>query len=305
VIGLSRIFKLLLGYGTSEGGVSRVLKPIQTRLYHWALKHPVFSFKAFHFFLAPFLKETAMVQGHRMHLDKGDSMGLSFFGVFEPFMSSIVAGEVRRGDIVLDIGASIGYYTLMFARLVGEEGHVYAFEPAPESFEILKRNIEENGYRNVTLINKAVSDFTGKTRLFLCGYNNMAHTMSKTRSSSGSIEIDTVRLDDFFGADSRPIDFIKIDVEGAELAAIRGMERLLQRSPSVSLITEFYPGWLASYGADAREYLKFLTGLGFSVSDINEEVKRVESSDPEAICDRYIGGDIPWTNLLCKKNKSC
>ena len=298
---LGRIFKLLSGYGDSKSTGFRPLKAMQKRFYQWALMHPVFSFKAFHLFISPFIKETAMVQGHRMHLDKGDSLGLSVFGVFEPFMTKIIAGEIKEGDTVVDVGASIGYYTLTFARLVGEKGKVYAFEPAPDIFALLEKNVKENGYKNVILNNKAVSDKTGKARLYLCDYNNMAHTLSRTREGAGSVEVETVRLDDYFRDRGGKIDFVKIDVEGAECAAVRGMEQVLRASRSIKLATEYHPKWLTSFGSSGKEYLELISSLGFGISDINEGTEQVEPSDADKILKKYSPEKRTWTNLLCVK----
>ena len=298
---LGKTLKLFLGYGDAKSSRFRLTKAVQKRLYRWALMHPVFSFKAFHFFLSPFLKDVANVRGHTMFLDRGDSLGLSVFGVFEPFMTKVVAGEIKEGDTVMDVGASIGYYTLTFARLVGEKGKVYAFEPAPDIFALLEKNVKENGYKNVILNNKAVSDKTGKARLYLCDYNNMAHTLSRTREGAGSVEVETVRLDDYFRDRGGKIDFVKIDVEGAECAAVRGMEQVLRASRSIKLATEYHPKWLTSFGSSGKEYLELISSLGFGISDINEETEQVEPSDADKILKKYSPEKRTWTNLLCVK----
>lgn len=89
----------------------------------------------------------AMVMGHKMFLDCKDSLNLSINnGIYEEFETNIVKEEIKKGDIVLEIGANIGYYTLIFAKLVGEKGKVFAFEPDPTNFALLKKNIEINGY---------------------------------------------------------------------------------------------------------------------------------------------------------------
>lgn len=293
------MIKFLSGYGDSKSNGSRMLKFMQKSFFHWVMRHPVFSFRLFHLIFSPFIKDTAEVQGHRMFLDKGDSLGLSVFGVFEPFMTKIIAGEIKEGDTVVDVGASIGYYTLMFARLVGEKGRVYAFEPAPEIFALLEKNVKANGYKNVILSNKAVSDKAGKAMLYLCDYNNMAHTMSKTRAGAKSVEIETIKLDDYFKDHGGKIDLVKIDIEGAECAAVRGMEQTLRKNRSVKLVTEYYPRWLSSFGSSGKEYLGLISSLGFGISDINEETEQVEPSTADKVLKKYSPEKKTWTNLLC------
>ena len=84
----------------------------------------------------------------------------------------MIKQEVKEGNNVIDIGANIGYFTLLFAKLVGPNGKVFAFEPDPTNFSILKKNIEENNYDNVILSQKAISDKTETTKLFLCKFSN-------------------------------------------------------------------------------------------------------------------------------------
>jgi hypothetical protein len=124
--------------------------------------------RVFNNFIVSRLKSTlAEVDGHKMFLDSRDSLGLSIFSIHEPLETGLVKEKIKKGDVVLDIGANIGYYTLIFAKLVGEEGKVFAFEPEPTNFSLLEKNVEINGYKNVVLIQKAVSNETGKIRLYL------------------------------------------------------------------------------------------------------------------------------------------
>src|SRR2546422_5286600 len=109
----------------------------------------------------------AEVIGHRMHLDRRDILNLSVDGIYEPLVTELIQNEVKTGDVVLDIGAHIGYYTLMFAELVGPHGKVFAFEPVPSNFALLQKNVQFNGYHSVALIQKAVSDKEGKAVIYL------------------------------------------------------------------------------------------------------------------------------------------
>ena len=176
------------------------------------------------------------VLGHRMYLDAEDSLDLSWNQDYEPCETRFCLSQLRDGDVALDIGANIGYYTLLFARRVGPRGHVFAFEPEPSNFALLTKNVQLNGYTNVTLVNKAVSDTNGRLRLFLSMGNNADHRVYDSQDGRHSVEVESVRLDDHFAGFSRAINFIKMDIQGAVLPAAQGMTSLLQKNPDVVLV---------------------------------------------------------------------
>lgn len=102
-----------------------------------------------------------------MFLETADGLELLIKPIHEKFETEIFKKEIKKGDKVLDLGANIGYYTFLAAQLVGEKGKAFDFEPKPTNFSLLKMNIETNSYKNVITIQKAVSDKTGKGRLYL------------------------------------------------------------------------------------------------------------------------------------------
>lgn len=131
------------------------------------------------------ISNRAPVLGHMMFLDAQDILNLSINGIYEPLETEVVGREVSAGDVVVDIGAHIGYYTLMLARIVGPCGKVYAFEPDPENFTLLQRNVKENGYRNVVLLQKAVSDRNGSATLYLSDDNSGDHDFTIHMTTGG------------------------------------------------------------------------------------------------------------------------
>ena len=117
---------------------------------------------------------------------------------------------------------------------MGEKGKVYAFEPHPETFALLKKNIEENGYTNVIAEQKAISDKAGVIKLYLAKKNRTTtHSIVKNQYTQDSFfEVEAIALDDYFKQKKKPvINFIKLDVEGAEHHATLGMRKLIQRNP--------------------------------------------------------------------------
>jgi FkbM family methyltransferase len=253
-------------------------------------------------FLVKSFKQTyAEVQGHRMFLDAADSLSLSVNGAYEPFETELLHSLVKPGDTVLDIGANIGYYTLILARLVGERGKVYAFEPDPTNYELLKRNIALNGYKNVVPVMKATSNKNGTLRLYLCRDNKAMHRVYDSQYCDGFIEIEAIRLDDYFAGREEKIDFIKIDIEGAEYAALEGMATLLGKSRRAILVTEYTPIAIKEFGIEPQEYLRLLMDFGFKFERIDEEHKRIEPTDMSRLVETYTPDKEYVINLLCTR----
>lgn len=211
------------------------------------------------------------VMGHRIYVDRNNSLRLTAGKLFEPLETQLVQMLVSQGDTVLDVGANVGYFTLLMARIVGPEGHVYSFEPEAENASILRHNIEENGYNNVTVISKAVTDQTGSSSIYLSESNMGDHRMYASESARKEAAVETVSLDDYFRDRDARISFIKMDIQGAEPIALEGMRELLTSHPDVRFITEFWPYGIDQSGQDARRFLDAMTALGFMCFQIEEE----------------------------------
>lgn len=211
-----------------------------------------------------------------MFLDGGDPRNIALYGVHEPFGTELVTCEVKSGDVVLDLGAHIGYYTLLLAKLVGPHGKVFAFEPEPGNFAVLRRNVKLNRCGNVVLSRKAAYNQNKIVKLYLCDLNSGMHRLHESVHCNRTIDVEGVRLDDYFSGQDIRFDFIKLDVEGAELSALKGMTRLLEKSNRVKLLTEFAPAHLAEAGVDAGAFLRFLCECGFQVYYLNRSDRRLQ-----------------------------
>ena len=216
------------------------------------------------FFIRAFRQRSTVIHGFPIELDAEDSLGLSLFGSYEPEETALVQSVVQPGDVVIDLGACIGYYTLLFSKLVGPSGRVVAFEPAPDSSAILQRNVSKNGLTNVTIVNAAAGATSGAGALQLSANRMDHHTQSQ--SAADAVPIDIVALDSYF-PESMTIDFVKMDIQGAEPAALRGMERILARSPNARILLEFWPDGIRRAGEDPDAFLSHLRSLGFSFTN--------------------------------------
>lgn len=246
----------------------------------------------YNFIIKNSIPDVVDVQGHKMYLDSKDSLHLSFNDIHEELETEIFKKEIGNGDIVLDIGANIGYYTLIAAKIVGDEGKVFAFEPDPENFSLLKKNIEINGYRNVTPVQKAVSDKSGKIKLFLSEDNKAGHRIYDDMLGKKCINVDAVAIDDFLKGNK--VDFVKMDIEGAEGKALAGMSKTIKENKKLKLLTEFFPSLLAELGTNPEKYVELIIEHGFKVYDINGW--KHPAATKELIQKYGIG---KHTNLLC------
>jgi len=244
----------------------------------------------------------AMVDGHKMFLDPLDSLELSTTGKFEEFETQIVKKIIHEGSTVIDMGANIGYYTLIFARLVGSEGKVFAFEPDPENFHILKKNLEINNYQNVILEQKAVSNQSGKLRLYLDNKNKGAHTIFKPVDNAPSVEINAITLDDYFRNFKGKIDFIKMDIEGGEAEAVEGMSSILNKD-DIIIMTEFNPSVLKKIGKESLVCINLLKRYDFDIYHIDSKNKKLVPIDFKEFLQIYNPESKHFTNLLCIKGR--
>lgn len=242
------------------------------------------------------------VQGHRMHLDSRDSLRLSVARMYEPVVTELFRREVRPGQTALDLGANIGYFTLILAGRVGPSGRVVAFEPDPTNFSLLERNVAANGYTNAQLVRRAVWSRTGPLTLFLNEENRGDHRAYDTAEGRASVQIEAVTVDDNFGGDPPSVDWIKMDVQGSELHALRGMQRVLERSPTLTIVTEFWPSALARSGAGApADLLHELSRLGFTFEIVDEASGRLEVTTIERLLATHTVENGESADLVCRR----
>jgi len=231
------------------------------------------------------------INGSKMYISRKDGLGLLITPEHEQFEKNLIETAIKPGDSIMDLGAHIGYYTMIMAKKAGKEGRVYAFEPDPNNFKLLEKNIKANNYTNTTAIRKAVSDMAGVTKLYLRG-DGVSRRLWDNEGND-YVEIEMTDLDSVFK--DKEFNFIKMDVEGCEGRAIKGMINILKRSKPISLVMEFRPADIKEMGSDPLEALKILSDLGFKICNIEGgELKEVH--DLKTICD-----DSVKTNLYCIK----
>ena len=184
-----------------------------------------------------------------------------FAHTWEPEETKLCQVHIKAGMNVIDAGAYIGYYSILASKLVGDKGKVYSFEPSPECLELLYKNIEINECKNIRVFEKALMDKVDQSTFYLSPQNLSGSTMFENYSTQGNIkdpqiEISTTTLDEEIGDEK--VDFIKMDIEGGEVKALAGMERIIDNNPNLKMIIEVFPIGLDNVGSSLEEFIGFL-----------------------------------------------
>lgn len=159
------------------------------------------------------------------------------YGSWEPEVIEAISQTVSKGQVALDIGAQSGFYTLLLSKLVGPEGRVVAFEPLPPNYRILDQNIELNRASNVLVVKKALMDRAGQLSLTIPPRDSLllAGELLNEKEHE-TLLVPAVSLDDYLAELRWPVHFIKMDVEGAEEAILRGAVRTIEMHHPAMLI---------------------------------------------------------------------
>jgi FkbM family methyltransferase len=175
-------------------------------------------------------------------------------GTYERPVQELFRRHVRPGSVVLDVGANVGFYTLLASKLVGPAGHVHAFEPLPRNLHFLEKHVELNGLSNVTVQPIAISALSGHAQ-----FHTTTHASMGRLGSAGDLDVVTASLDDLLASGRIPLPtFIKMDIEGAESGALRGAATLLSQSPLTIV--------LSTHGYEQHELCwSILTSAGFDL----------------------------------------
>jgi FkbM family methyltransferase len=190
---------------------------------------------------------------------------LYVFGIWEPDITHWLTEHLRPGDVVVDIGANIGYFSLLAATCVRPTGRVLAFEPVPSIADLLTANVRRNDLP-IDVHRVVVGDAAGSTEIFRSAGTNIGR--SGTSGGAGTVSegsVPVVRAADAIDKELwERIRFIKIDVEGDERRVLRGLEPLLGAlSPDAAVLVEVTPADLEARGESADELMATMRGLGF------------------------------------------
>src|SRR6058998_275468 len=192
------------------------------------------------------------------------------YGAFKAYTDRAERQLLRKilchGAVVADVGANIGIYSQFLSRCVGPTGLVHSFEPSPDNFRRLSAATHD--LSNVRLTQAVVGDRSGECKLYVSDKLNVDHRAYKADGDSRrAVPTEMVALDDYFKPGQR-VDLIKIDIQGYELHALRGANRVLADNPNAKLLLEFWPYGLEQAGANWLELIDTLQAKNMSVSQI-------------------------------------
>lgn len=212
-------------------------------------------------------------------------------GVWEPEVTEYICPKIVPGMTVLDVGADIGYYTLLFAKRVGPLGRVVAFEPIPEALEKLECNVRLNGYTNVTICDFAL--FSGSGSVILEAPLELSRiNLAKSANEKNDIRIQTRTFDECESElNIRRVDLVKIDVEGAELDVLYGMQRSLKKYHP-ALLVEVHPEGLVCFKHRPEDVLRFLERMKYTIQPIDKPTLDFKGGNVTIYCTQ--NGGVPF-----------
>jgi FkbM family methyltransferase len=195
------------------------------------------------------------------------------YGAYKAYLDraerQLLSASLFPGAVVVDAGANIGIYSQFLSRCIGPTGVVHSFEPSPENFRRLQAATRK--LPNVRLSQAAVGESSRRSTLYLSDKLNVDHrTYMQEGDSRGTVPIEMVALDDYFKPGAR-VDLIKIDIQGYELHALRGANRVLADNPGIKLLFEFWPYGLKQAGASWVELIEDLKEKGKLIQQVSSE----------------------------------
>jgi FkbM family methyltransferase len=202
----------------------------------------------------------------------------------------LIAGHVHRGDICIDIGANVGFYSLLLSKVTGNKGVVFAFEPEKKNFFHLRENTRD--IKNIKAIRAAVGAVDSKLDLYVSEEMNVDHHTYDIGDGRKKTSIKMISLDSYLPNNIKP-SFIKMDIQGFEYEALNGMRKILKRSKKITVLSEVWPYGMKKAGSSWREYLIIYKKLGFEVKFFIQK--------PLTTLKRYENDPLFYTDILAIK----
>jgi len=279
---LAKVGRLLQGAGTpSAQQNSENMDALLRQVRQWVSPQTIY--------LGDFTALTRLRSGHKIYVDTRDTgiaSHLMMDGRWEHWVESALIPELKPGMVFCDVGANFGYYTLLGAQAVTDTGKVYAVECNPRLHKLLRRSVMVNGLSDIVEIKQAAASNSRKrvtltVDLEFSGGGTTLPVGDKSAWTREKFEVDAAPLDELVSP-ARPVNIMKIDVEGAEPLVIAGAQRILGHPDLKLIVTEFYAPAIAAT-IPPLEFLQQLEQYGFSLQIITDSGVGPKKSPAELI----------------------
>lgn len=215
--------------------------------------------------------------GGRIYLNPRESVNVLYraWNVYEPSKVRLFKRIIRKGMTVVDVGVHKGYFTLLFAKLVGSQGFVLGFEPEPRNLPWIRKSIEANGYENVKIFPYALSDREGTATFYRGKGLGQGSFFKRSLTTDEILRVETRCLDNVLGELGLHADVMKVDVEGADLLVLKGAEQTLRNGCRLAMDID-----VETY-AEKQQIFKLLVKCGLTVyplSNRNEPLQKLDES---------------------------
>jgi len=243
------------------------------------------------------------VHGHPFYVDTRDnivSFDILFRRTWEPRETALLRSIIEPGDHVIDIGGHIGYYAVMFGVAVGKTGKVLVVEPDPDNATVLRMNVALNDLGSVvTVVEAAAGEKSSSAELFRADSRNRGdHRMYSTGTGRSTVDVRVIAIDESVAGWGR-VDLIKMDIQGFEPHALKGMIGTLRTHEDVVLVTEFWPNGMRLSGCDPENFLTQLRGLGFSFFTMTREGTLTPANEAALLADH--ARPKSFTDIVCAR----
>ena len=213
-----------------------------------------------------------------LKFNTGESCPELALGTYEMPIQNIFTQHLKDGDVFYDIGANVGFFSIIAAQLVGDTGKVYAFEPGEGNANSIRHNARLNNFDQIEVIEKAVSDTSGSGQLLLAQYSG-GHALATADAPpdlAGEVTVDLVSIDDLIAQNQiKPPNFVKVDVEGAELDVLKGMSETI-KTYQPTIIYEVDDGDRAGYERKYGELAAFLESLNYQITQTENSYDTID-----------------------------
>ena len=242
----------------------------------------------------PIISKTTLDE-HTIFLNPNDKVCIETYAdvdSYDPGSTAILKKLLKKDMNVINIGANIGYFTLLAAREVGPQGKIFAFEPFPKTVELLQKNVDVNGYSNVDVVPMAVSDKTGTAKLSVGGSSLHNVISSRIITEMSLITVPQTSVDDFMSQKELSINFVIIDAEGSEPFILNGMAKTIEKNLNMVIMIEYNPFTLELAGSTIENFMNVIANYGFMMYLINEVTLKITPITMESLKE-----DIKYPNV--------